>query len=180
MIGLLEQYSCDTLEGRLTGRDRLRLFLIEQQDNVKDIETATAVQSAIVGLENLDFGQVDQIFTPTKLGWHGSKPLDLKRYVAHAIGSVIALKRLGYKVSDAEQKVSEAYDVTCEVVHQWRKEYGKTDIPALREIIDLYRVVPSPITGGPKATADHMLTTLKLKGSLYQTAIGGNSVKKAK
>jgi len=156
----------------LKGRVHLRLFLIEQQDNVKDVETAKAVSSAITALENLDFGQVDPIFAPTKSGWHGSKQLDVKRWMAHAIGSIIALKRLKFKVLDAEKLVAEAYGVGWDTVHQWRKEWEKTDIPTLKEIIDGYRKVAPPVAGGPKATPDHMLDTLKEKGQRYKMALG--------
>ena len=163
----------------MTGRNRLRQFLIEHQDNVRDKETLQAVQSAIVGLQNLDFGQVDQIFAPSKKGGHGDKPLDAKRYVAHAIGSIIALKRLKYKVFDAENLVAEAYGVSWDTVHQWRKDWKKTDIPALKEIVDLYRKAAPAVAGGPKATPDHMLNTLKKKGHRYQMALG-KPVKKTK
>ena len=106
----------------MKARELLRQFLKDHQDRVSDPATAKAVQSAIAGLEKLDFGQVDEIFTPIKSGLHGAKPFDVKQYIAHAIGSIIALKRVGYKVLDAEQKAAEAYGVTSDVVHQWRPD----------------------------------------------------------
>jgi hypothetical protein len=163
-----------TPRNHVTKRQRLRQFLLREIEILKeseddpDVELLTALHAAVEGLENLEFGQIDEIFAPGKKRLWGSQPATVKRYQAHAVGSVLALKKRGYKVADAEKVVASAYGIEPDALHKWRNTVPKTKDDGILEIIYLYK---SAVKFPNEPPIDRILADVKKKGEIYREAI---------
>jgi len=64
-------------------RQRLRQFLLQEIELIKesddpDKELLKTLYAAVEGLENLEFGQVDEIFAAAKVRFRGARPATVK------------------------------------------------------------------------------------------------------
>ena len=168
----------------MESREHLKQFLIAELDSAveqwpPDKALIRVLYLAIEGLENLDFGQTDEIFAAAKTGKWGVHPATAIRYQARAIGYVLLLKEMGFSVGEAEAKVAEGYGIEANLLHQWRKTLGINPEQPLRGIMDravqqfrnLKRLGHAP-------SAQGVLGEIKKAGQAYQTARTTKSVKK--
>ena len=158
-------------------RYRLYFFLLQEAEYLKehksDKKLLGALNAAVTGLENLQFGQVDDIFAPSKLGLHGSRRADVKRCQAHAVGTVFALRKRGYKVADADEVVAKAFVISLDNLREWKKTLKKTKNRVLREIVAFYKyqvIFSTDVTG--------ILADIERKAVLYKKAHAPEKVKK--
>jgi hypothetical protein len=163
----------------VTRRKRLKQFLKAQIEEVKwsddpDEELLKTLWAAVDGLENLEFGQIDEIFAPGKKG-PGSRPATVKRFKAHAVGLVLLLKKRGYKVADAEEIVASAYLIERDALHKWRNTVPKTKDEGILEIIYLYK---SAVKFPNEPPLERILADVKRKGEIYREAIASKEGKK--
>jgi hypothetical protein len=163
----------------VTRRKRLKQFLETEIDLIKesdgDQDLVDILSEAVVGLESLDSGQVDKIFAPVTTGMYGLHPATVRRYEAHAVGLVLALKKRGYTIAKAEEDVATAFDIEPDALHKWRMNIPKSKDEPLLEILALYKTT-TQFPFGPLPIKP-LLDEIKRKGEFYQT-LGPKSGKK--
>jgi hypothetical protein len=167
----------------VTKRQQLRQFLLQEIENLKvsmddsvDDELLTTLDAAVSGLENLEFGQIDEIFAPADVGLHGLRPATVKLCQARAIGFVLRLSQMGKSVGDAEQIVAEQFVISVDALQQWKKTIGKTTDPRLQAIIKSYAEQTGNVFQGPPI--EKLLVEMKRVAAIYKEAKGSKSVKK--
>ena len=159
-------------------RKRLQEFLLNRIDLLKrarsdDEELLATLQEAVRGLENLDYGQIDEIFSLPKWA-HGRQPANVRRYQAHAVGHVFSLhKKTGLTVADAEETVAKAYGITSDALRQWKTKLKNSPDPVLIEIVQSYKTTVIFPTDPAK-----ILTEIERKGQLYRNALKPKKGKK--
>lgn len=167
----------------MTKRERLKQFLLTEIDVIKesanepDAKLLEILYAAVEGLENLEFGQVDGIFAPAKTGFHGLRPATVKRYEAHAVGSVLTLKRRGYKIAAAEETVASAYGIEPDALHKWRSIVPKTKDPTILEIFRSYKYA---VKFAHEPRLRRVLADIRRKGKIYRGALAGKMGKSSK
>ncbi len=116
----------------MTIRQQFRAFLKEKIIDAEAVEPPSQSQSlqkllhqAIDGLDALDRGEVQEIFSPAPTRAWGTMPATVKRYQFKALGYITLLHEMGWKVKEATKAVAEAYSETTDVVTQWRKTLKK-------------------------------------------------------
>jgi transposase-like protein len=146
-----------------------------------DEELLKVLYLAVDGLDNLDFGQTDEIFAAADLGTRGLLPATAKRCKAQAIGYVLLLKQMGFGVAKAEEEVASRYGIEANNLHQWRKTIGKSTDPRLQELIlraerqfKILRRLNHP------SSLDGVLAEISKTGEIFRAATAGKSVKKSK
>ena len=170
----------------MTNRERLKQFLVLEIESLEgapepDKELLKVLYEAVDGLDNLDFGQTDEIFAVVDVQSWGQLPATAKRYKAHAIGYVLLLNEMGVSIANAERKVASRYGIEANNLHQWRKIIGKSTDPRLQEIIrrsgrlfkNLQRLNHPP-------SLDGVLAEITKAGEIFKTATAKKSVKKFK
>lgn len=110
----------------MNSRDHLRQYLlgeIEACENVDepDEKLIRLLYVAVDGLDNLDFGQTDEIFAAAKSGSWGQFPGHARRLQALAVGYVGLLKVMGLSVGQAVAEVADRYGIEANTLRQWRK-----------------------------------------------------------
>jgi len=84
------------------------------------------LMTALEGLENLEYGQVDPIFTPAPTKLHGQFPAARRKLHIQAVRYVSVLTDdLGWSVPKAKAAVALAYRLSPESVEVWRQIYKK-------------------------------------------------------
>ena len=168
----------------MTNRHRLRQFLIQEIEKLKEsmddsveAETLTTLNAAVSGLENLEFGQIDEIFAPADIGLHGLRPATVKLCQARAIGFVLLLKERGESVEAAEEMVAKGFLIGVDALRQWKKTVGKTTDARLQEIIKSYTW--RTIKFAPDPPIETLLAEVKRVGEIYQKARAAKVVKKS-
>jgi hypothetical protein len=164
-------------------RDRLKEFLLAEIESLEDAaepdkELLKVLYLAVDGLDNLDFGQSDEIFAAADIQTWGVLPATAKRYKAYAIGYVLLLKEMGLSVANAESEVASRYGIEANNLHQWRKTIGKSTDPRLQEIIlraerqfrNLQRLNHPP-------SLDGVLAEIGKAGEMFKKATVKKSVK---
>lgn len=167
----------------VTKRRRLRQFLLQQIEELKesmddsvDEELLATLDTAVEGLENLEFGQIDEIFAPANVGLNGLRPATVKQCQARAIGFVLLLKKRGTSVAAAEEMVAKEFVIGVDALRQWRKTIGKTTDARLQEIIESYTL--RKIKFAPEPTIETLLIEVRRVGEIYRKARGAKVVKK--
>jgi hypothetical protein len=167
----------------LTKRKRLKQFLLQEIEKVKqseddsdDEELLATLYAAVNGLENLEYGQIDEIFAPADAGYYGLRPATVKLCQARAIGFVLLLKERGESVEAAEEMVAKEFVIGVDALRQWKKTVGKTTDARLQEIIKSY-TWPT-IKFAPDAPIATLLAEVKRVGEIYQKARAAKIVKK--
>ena len=165
----------------MTKRSRLKQYLVGEIDIIKESEDdpdkdlLKTLYEAVEGLKNLELGQVDEIFAPAKTRFHGLRPATVKRYEAHAVGSVLTLKKRGYKVADAEKTVAGEYGIEPDALHKWRSTIPKTKDPTILEIFHSYKhAVKFP----NEPRLHRVLADIRRKGKIYRKALAVKNGKK--
>lgn len=166
-----------------TNREYLRQFLVakieSQEASEPDKELLRILYLAVDGLDDLDFGQTNEIFMAADVSLWGKSPATAKRYQAHAIGYVLLLREMGFSAGDAESKVASGYGIQANALHQWKKEMGGTTDPRLQEIIsrakrqfeNLQRLKHPPSIEG-------VLAQIEKAGKIFREARRTKSAKK--
>ena len=166
----------------MTRRKRLKQFLETEIDLMKESDASAeelvrTLSEAVLGLESLESGQVDEIFAPAKTGFHGLRPAVVKRCEAHAVGAVLALRNRGYTVADAEQEVADAFDIKPEALHKWSTKVKRTKVEGLLQILDRYKsTVKFPV----EPSIERILAEIKRKGEIYRQVLARKTGKKTK
>jgi transposase-like protein len=166
----------------MTSRERLKQFLLAEIESIEarepDKELLKVLYLAVDGLDNLDFGQSDEIFAAADIQTKGVLPATAKRYKAHAIGYVLLLKKMGLSVAKAESEVASRYGIEANNLHQWRKTIGTSTDPRLQEIMfraerqfkNLQRMNRPP-------SLDGVFAEIAKAGEIYKQATVKRSVK---
>jgi transposase-like protein len=167
----------------MTSREHLKQFLLAEIASIEarepDEELLKVLYLAVDGLDNLDFGQSDEIFAAADIQTWGVLPATAKRYRAHAIGYVSLLREMGFSVANAESEVASRYGIEANNLHQWRKTISKSTDPRLQEIMlraerqfkNLQRLKHPP-------SLDGVLAEIAKAGEIYKQAMVKKSVKK--
>jgi len=144
----------------VTPRKLLKQFLeteidLMRESDASDEELVRTLSEAVLGLESLESGQVDEIFAPAKTGFHGLRPALVKRCEAHAVGAVLALRY---------------------ALHKWSTKVKRTKVEGLLQILDRYKTtVKFPI----EPSIERILAEVKRKGEIYRKALKRKTGKKA-
>jgi hypothetical protein len=128
-----------------------------------------------MALTALDYGEVQDIFTPANKGNRPANIASLTWARMDALRWKVRLKRLGVRDGEANLAISNAFGTTWDTIRKWRKScedvLGKVAVVTCLELAkDVSRYKPSPVRvrlfGKPDPLAD-----LELDGRLYQAEL---------
>jgi hypothetical protein len=170
----------------MINRELLKEFLITeirviQESALQDNESLLRVlYLALNGLDNLDFGETDEIFAPAKKGSWGKSPATVIRLQAVAVGSVLLLREQGFSAAKAEDMGAKAYIIIeVDTLKKWKKMIASTGNERLREIVNRptrrYRML---VKFNSAPSLDDQLDEIKKAGRRFAAARAKKSTTK--